>query len=320
MRRRLALATTAAMAITGLAACGSDDTTGSDGAESADTGSDSVSGLTVTGDFGKKPKVKVDGMDVDDVESTVVIEGEGDELTAEGAAMTRVYIAKGSDGSELASSFADEAPYKMVVSQQPEVIGEAVTGQSIGTRVALAMPASELYGEQGNTQLGLAADDDLVLVLDLLEAAEAPLTAPEGTEVDPPADAPKVVGEDGNVAGLDFSDAPAKAPKKLQVIPLVEGEGAEVKLDDPVTVDYYGAVWGSDAPFDESYSRQPAAFTLSKGALIDGWVEGLQGVTVGSRVMLVIPPSLGYGKEGSGEQIPGNSTLVFVVDVLGAGA
>jgi peptidylprolyl isomerase len=317
MRRRLAVATTAALAITGLAACGSDDTTGSD--TGSETGSDSVSGLTVTGDFGKEPKVEVDGMDVDDVESTVVIAGDGEELTAESAAMTRIYMAKGSDGSELASSFADEAPYKMVVSQQPEVIGDAVTGQAIGTRVALAMPASELYGPEGNTELGLAADDDVVLVMDLIEAAEAPLTGPEGDDVDPPADAPKVLEREGDVAGLDFSDAPKKAPKKLQVIPLIEGEGAEVKLDDPVTVDYYGAVWNAQTAFDESFSGEPASFTLSKGALIDGWVEGLQGVTVGSRVMLVIPPELGYGKEGSGEQIPGNSTLVFVVDVLGAG-
>jgi peptidylprolyl isomerase len=319
MRRRLAVAATAALAITGLAACGSDDTAD----ESADTTavSEPVDGLTVNGDFGKEPKVEVDGLDVDDVQTTVVIEGDGDELTAEGAAMTRIYLAKGSDGSELASSFADEAPYKMVVSEQPDVIGDAVTGQPIGTRVAVAMPATELYGDQGNPQLGLTADDDLILVLDLVEAAEAPLAAPEGEEVEPPADAPKVVTEDGDVTGLDFSDAPAKPPAKLQVIPLIEGEGPEVAEDDPVTVDYYGAVWGNeDEPFDESYSREPASFTLSKGALIDGWVQGLQGVTVGSRVMLVIPPELGYGKEGSGDRIPGGSTLVFVIDVLGAGA
>ena len=92
----------------------------------------------------------------------------------------------------------------------------------------------------------------------------------------------------------------------------------KAKTGDNVTVNYYGAVWGQDQPFDESYSRgTPASFGLTPGGLIEGWVKGLEGVTVGSRVMLVIPPDLGYGPQGSGEKIPGNSTLVFVIDVLG---
>ena len=146
-----------------------------------------------------------------------------------------------------------------------------------------------------------------------------PLAGPEGGAVDPPADAPTVVEEDGDVTGLDFTDAPAKPPKKLQVIPLIEGDGAEVAKGDQLTVDYFGAVWGETKPFDDSYSRgEPTEFGLTKGGLIDGWVEGLPGVKVGSRVMLVIPPEQGYGKEGQPPTIPGNATLVFVIDVLGA--
>lgn len=312
MRRRLAAATVAVLALTGAAACGSDSETGSDSSK------DSIKGLTVSGDFGKEPKVEVDGLDVDAVESSVVIEGDGEKLTEEDAAMTRLYMAKGTDGSELASSFADESPYKMVVAQQPAVISDAVTGQTIGSRVALAMPAKELYQGQGNPQLGLAADDDLVLVLDLVEAAEAPLTAPEGTEVEPPADAPKVETKGDDVTGVDFSSAPAKAPAKLQVIPLIEGNGAPVAPGDTVTADYFGIVYGAKEPFDESYSRgEPLTMPLSN--LIKGWGQGLEGVKVGSRVMMLIPSELGYGKAGSGENIPPNSPLVFVVDVLGTG-
>ena len=77
-------------------------------------------------------------------------------------------------------------------------------------------------------------------------------------------------------------------------------------------------MWGKgDAPFDESYSQEPATFTLADGQLIAGWVKGLKGVKLGSRVMLIIPPSLGYGAQGGGQDIPPNSTLVFVIDVLG---
>ena len=58
---------------------------------------------------------------------------------------------------------------------------------------------------------------------------------------------------------------------------------------------------------------------LGQGAVIKGWDDALAGVAVGSRVMLQIPPALGYGKEGSGEDIPGGATLYFLIDVLAAG-
>jgi peptidylprolyl isomerase len=317
MRRRLAVASVAALAITGLAACGSDSASESEGTESALVSS--VSGLTVSGEFGEEPEVEVDGMDVDDVEATLVIEGEGEVLEADGAAMTSIFLANGSNGEKLQSSFNQE-PFKMVVSEIDTEISEAVTGQRIGSRIALAAPASTLYGEQGTTQLGLEADDDVVLVVDLVEEAAPPvppLDGPEGEEVEPPADAPKPVVEDGAVTALDFSDAPGAPPKELEVITLVEGEGAEVQASDEITADYFGAVWGSEEPFDDSYSRgEPLSLPLSN--LVQGWAQGLEGVTVGSRVLLVIPPELGYGDQAQ-EKIPANSTLVFVVDVLGVG-
>jgi peptidylprolyl isomerase len=85
---------------------------------------------------------------------------------------------------------------------------------------------------------------------------------------------------------------------------------------------YLGTKWGNgDTPFDSSYERgQPTSFTLTNGGLIDGWVKGLAGVRVGSRVMLVVPPKLGYGKAGNPQiQVSGTDTLVFVIDVLGIG-
>ena len=197
------------------------------------------------------------------------------------------------------------------------MLGDALVGSSIGSRVALAVPVSDLFGPEGGAQFGLSPDDDLVIVMDLVEETAEPLDGPEGVERELPSGLPEVVEEDGAVTGLDFGDTPRKAPGRLRVVPLVEGEGPEVEEGDAVTVDYLGAVWKGDTPFDESYSGDPTTFTLAEGGLIDGWVEGLQGVTVGSRVLLVVPPDKGYGAAGAGEQIPGDSTLVFVVDVLG---
>jgi len=318
MRRRLAAACLSALLLTATA-CGSGDDSGdgsTDGTTSRSSGS--IDGLTVTGDFGKEPTVEVDGMDVDAAESEVLVEGDGQRLDDGSAALYRFVIANGDTGKNVASNYQDNDPQRMVVSDQPAAIKDAITGQRIGSRVAVAMPVEDLLGEQGAPQVGLEAGGDLVLVFDLLEAAQAPLDGPQGKEVKPPADAPTVVEKDGEVTGLDFSSAPANPPKKLQVIPLVNGDGTPVKEGDTVTVDYLGAVWGKgDQPFDQSYSSAPATFTLAEGSLIDGWVQGLQGVRAGSRVMLVVPPKLGYGAEGSGDQIPPDSTLVFVVDVLG---
>jgi len=314
MRRRLVTASVLALALTGVAACGSDSS------ESAtEESSDSISGLTVTGDFGEEPKIEVDGMDVSDVETAVAIEGDGSEMDAESAALYRFVIANGGTGETVASNYQDNAPQQLVMSQEAEVITESVEGESIGSRILLAMPVKELLGEQGAPQVGLGPDDDLVMVIDLIEEAEAPLTAPEGEEVEPPAWAPLVVEEDGNVTGIDFSDVDKEQPANFHAVPLIEGDGPAVKEGDSITVDYFGIVWGGDKPFDESFSREPTSFTLAKGSLIDGWVQGLDGVKVGSRVMLVIPADLGYGEQGSPPDIPGGATLLFVVDVLGVG-
>lgn len=318
MHRRTVAVPAALLLISGLAACGSDD---SDGGEesSASATSGAISGLEITGDFGKEATVTVDGLDVSEAESDVVIEGDGAEIGEDTALKYRFAVAKGADGAEVLSNFTQPEPESLTVADQPPAIKDAIAGTTIGSRVVLAAPVSEVLGEQGAPQAGLAPEDDVVFVFDLIEEAAEPLAGPEGTEVDPPADAPAVVSDGDTVTGLDFSDAPSQPSDELQVIPLVEGEGDPIKQGDNVTVNYYGAVYGEDEPFDSSFERgEPTAFPLTEGGLIDGWIQGLDGVTVGSRVMLVIPPELGYGEQGQGEDIPPNSTLVFVIDVLGA--
>lgn len=323
LRGRRAVLSLAALVLTTATACGSDPESGSDSTgesppTSSEAGEGSVEGLTVTGDFGKKPTVEIDGLDVDKAQSAVVIEGDGAEVTDATSVKYRYLLANGTTGKALQDNYAVNELPSLAVGGQPAQIKDAILGRHIGDRVALAVPVTDLLGEQGNPQMGLKPSQDIVFVFDLVEEAEAPLTAPEGTAVEPPADAPKVVTEGDAVTGIDFSAAPEKAPTKLQVIPLIEGDGVEVKEGDNLTVNYFGAVWGKgETPFDESYSREPAAFQLSKGSLIDGWVQGLAGVKAGSRVMLVIPPELGYGAQGSGEDIPPDSSLVFVIDVLG---
>jgi peptidylprolyl isomerase len=106
-------------------------------------------------------------------------------------------------------------------------------------------------------------------------------------------------------------------PKKLVVKEIEKGSGAEAKAGDELTVQYVGVNYKSGKEFDASWDRgEPFPFTLSEGSVIPGWVKGIEGMKVGGRRELIIPPSLGYGAAGRPPAIPPNETLVFVIDLL----
>jgi FKBP-type peptidyl-prolyl cis-trans isomerase FkpA len=97
---------------------------------------------------------------------------------------------------------------------------------------------------------------------------------------------------------------------------MVEGDGAEAAAGQRVSVHYTG--WLTDgSKFDSSVDRNdPFQFALGAGMVIRGWDEGVQGMKVGGKRKLTIPPNLGYGAQGAGGVIPPNATLVFDVELL----
>ena len=106
-------------------------------------------------------------------------------------------------------------------------------------------------------------------------------------------------------------------PKDLVVEDLEEGDGEEAQAGDQLTVDYVGVLFDGGDEFDESFSQPtPFQFALGQGSVIPGWDEGLEGMKVGGRRQLVIPPDQAYGPQGQPPDIPPDSTLVFVVDLL----
>jgi peptidylprolyl isomerase len=114
---------------------------------------------------------------------------------------------------------------------------------------------------------------------------------------------------------IDFVDP--TPPTELVITDLSVGDGAEATAGATVSVHYVGVALSSGEEFDASYNRgTPLQFRLGVGQVISGWDTGVQGMRVGGRRQLVIPPHLGYGDRGAGNAIAPGETLIFVVDLL----
>lgn len=114
---------------------------------------------------------------------------------------------------------------------------------------------------------------------------------------------------------IDFPDF--DPPADLVIEDLTVGDGPEAAAGQTVSVHYVGVAHSTGEEFDASYNRGDALrFRLGVGQVISGWDTGVQGMKVGGRRKLVIPPHLGYGDRGAGGVIKPGETLIFVVDLL----
>ncbi|GAB3943211.1 FKBP-type peptidyl-prolyl cis-trans isomerase [Kribbella albertanoniae] len=118
---------------------------------------------------------------------------------------------------------------------------------------------------------------------------------------------------------VDFVD-PSTPPTELVITDITKGDGAEAVAGSRVNVHYVGVALSTGEEFDASYNRgAPLGFQLGVGQVIQGWDTGVQGMKVGGRRQLVIPPHLAYGDRGAGGAIKPGETLIFVVDLLSVG-
>jgi len=153
----------------------------------------------------------------------------------------------------------------------------------------------------------------MVMVMEVLDAKDVPTRA-SGQAVVPPAGLPVVTLAENGEPSITIP-ADAQKPTELVVQTLIKGSGAVIEAGQNITVHYNGWLWDGTL-FDSSWqSGQTMATPIGAGKLIPGWDQGLVGQTIGSQVLLVIPPELGYGVDGYNE-IPGDATLIFVVDLL----
>jgi len=238
-------------------------------------------------------------------QTKVLKEGNGPAFTGNELVTVEYAVFSSSTGKQLGSSqFNGTDPASQVFDSTNSLLYcNALSGVKEGSLVIFATPATQ---------------DDPEGSLFVVELKKVYLPHANGDAQAPESGLPAVVR--APKTGLPALVQPNfTAPAEFKKAVLIQGKGETVKMGDSVTVHYTGWVWGATfgSPFDSSWTAdKPATFTLTKGGLIDGFIKALEGATVGSQIIASIPPAEGYGAAGQGT-IPGNSTLVFVIDVLG---
>lgn len=273
-----------------------------------------VEQVSVTGGFGEQPEVVFPTpLSGTGIETAVISEGSGPAIV--GNQRIRIQFAgyNAATGEEFqASEFGtDQAiPQDLRVGDLPDFC-KALTGVTIGSRVAILFDPENAHGNAGVAGLGIEADQAVLFIFDIVAGF---LPRANGEPRAPQAGFPTVILAPSGQPGLQPLNS--AAPDEFKRAVLLEGEGEPIEIGDTAVMHYTGWTWDGNQ-FDSSWDRSvPAEFQVATGSLIEGFVRGLEGVTVGSQVVIVIPPELGYGGTAQGS-IPANSTLIFVVDVLG---
>jgi peptidylprolyl isomerase len=244
----------------------------------------------------------------------VITPGKGPVLTKANAVTFNYVLVNGKDGKQIESNFAKTAAgMDLSSSSLLPGLSKGVTGQKVGSRLLVAIPPADAFGAQGNAQAGFGPTDTILFLIDVVSAS-TPLKTAQGTAVAPKPGLPTAKVDGAKAAQITVpKTAP---PTKLVVQPLIKGAGKVVKVGQEVKVNYTGVLWKDGKKFDASGDHGSSFdVRIGTGQVIPGWDKGLVGQTVGSRILLVVPPADGYGAKGS-KGIGPKDTLVFVVDIL----
>lgn len=178
-----------------------------------------------------------------------------------------------------------------------------------GSRVVVALAPDDV-DSQTAASLGLTQGESSVAVVDVRKVF---LPKADGTpEFNDAHNMPTVVRAPDGRPGIIIPDA--DAPKDLVVQTLLKGSGPVVTGDAPIRVAYTGVTWADRSVFDTTWGDEPKSVTLD--SVVPGFASAIKGKTVGSQILVVVPPAQGFGDQEQGG-VAKNSTLVYVIDILG---
>lgn len=253
--------------------------------------------ISVTGDAGQAPTlVYVAPLTVEDEYREAIWTGTGPELVDGAPVLLDYWLENADDASLIRDSYSSSPTAQLLTKADLGAdLYETLSGQRVGARLLQVVPSSP-DGDPYPT----------ATVIDVLP------TRAQGTAVQPGEGFPTVTeAEDGSP---QLTPLEADPPATLRVQPLLRGTGRQVVATDTVTVQLTGWAWVGGEQFDTTWtSGLPLSFSLQD---VPAWQEGLVDQPVGSRVMLVVPPSYALGVTQS-EELKGQ-TVVFVVDILNA--
>lgn len=312
MRKAPILLLSAGLIVVSLTAC----TSPADSCTPEATSGNASEVITADGDFGTAPVVDAPSdVYASTTQSTTLIEGDGDVVLPDELVVIDYTLVNGRTGEIITQSAYDEsAPTTFSPDSLLPGMAKGIVCATAGSRVAVAISSEDAFGASGgNADYGIDADDTVLAVMDIHRSYLAkangfpvPVTTPG---------LPSVVTAEDGTPGLTIPKT--DPPTDLRKATLLQGSGDTVEEGDLVTVQYTGALWNERTIFDSSWENgSPAQFTTDQ--VIPGFQDALVGAQVGSQVVVVIPPSQGYG-DAEQSSIPANSTLVFVVDILGIG-
>jgi hypothetical protein len=269
----------------------------------------------VTGDFGSEPELDAyTPLHTEKVAWNDEITGDGTPVTtSDQLVLADIVLFDGSNGERLGATLFDgDLAQARLLSEWATTfpgLADSLHCAREGSRVVTVLPPDDIP-QQTAEGLGLAEGDSAVLSVDLRKVYLAKADGADQFVADN--GLPSVVrAPDGRPGVIVPDGAP---PADLEVRVLKKGDGPEVTDDVPVRVAYTGILWDTKKEFDSSWGKKPVAFSLD--GVVKGFGDGLRGQTVGSQVLIVVPPELGYGDKENGA-VPADSTLVFVVDILG---
>jgi len=278
--------------------------------------------VEASGAFGSEPDVDFPTpLETDGAQQAVIDAGEGDPIAAGQIVDFQVSLFNGENGELITASSYDpeDAPLRRTAGAELDLLAEAVQCAQVGSRIAVTGAIEDVFGADTlDPSLGLGNDDAIVMVLDvqaayLGRATGLPQLGASGI--------PAVVTTPDGIPGVTIpNEAP---PTELRAHTLVLGQGAALEEGDRAVLHYTGLLWSTKTVFDSSWERgAPATFPVisfedDPAGIVPGLAQGLVGKTVGSQVIVVIPPELGYPAGQAPATIPDGSTMVFVVDILG---
>ncbi|PRB64914.1 FKBP-type peptidyl-prolyl cis-trans isomerase [Microbacterium maritypicum] len=235
------------------------------------------------------------------VERTVVSAGDGDDVFVNDLVSVEYQIVDATTNKVLDSSARGEGGVLPVLldTNQSSLFVAALECEPVGSRIVLALPGSAL-GEGASSVVVYA------------EAVEQLPEVATGKDVDPTPGMPTVKLDDNGKPSVKIPDG--DAPTETKVAVLKQGDGPTVGSGDLVVVQYLGVKWSDGKEFDSSWSRDAAPTQFQTTGVVAGFQKALEGQKVGSQVVVVMPPSDGYGAS-EGHELQKES-LVFVVDIL----